>query len=225
MRLKTSALRSWIPVAVLLGFAIPAHVQAQFGIGVRASTLGIGAEVSYRPSDRFGVRGGFNYFQLTKDSDVQGIAYEVTPHLENGTAIVDFFPLGGSFHVSAGVLFNHNEGRLVARLTEDVTIGNDTYTPSQVGSLAGVVDFKKTAPYAGIGFSGQGRVSFLFDLGVGFTGTPRANLTGTTNLVGQQKTEFDANVLSEQTQLRADIADKSYLKYHPVLSLGLRIGI
>jgi hypothetical protein len=106
-----------------------------------------------------------------------------------------------------------------------VVIGNDTYTPSQVGSLTGVVDFKKTAPYLGIGFSGQGRVSLLFDLGVGFTGTPRVNLAGTTNLTGQAKTQFDADVASEQAQLRADIADKSYLKYHPVLSLGLRIGI
>lgn len=225
MRLESAMLRGWIPAAVMLGFVVPTPVQAQFGVGARASTLGFGAEVSYRPNNRLGVRGGFNYFRLTKDSDVQGIAYALTPKLENGTAIVDFFPLGGAFHLSAGLLFNHNEGRMVARLTEDVVIGNDTYTPSQVGSLTGVVDFRKSAPYAGIGFSGQGRVSFLFDLGVGFTGTPRVNLAGTTNLTGQAKAQFDADVASEQNQLRSDIADKSYLKYHPVLSLGLRIGL
>jgi hypothetical protein len=225
MRFKSAAIGSSTLAVAILGFAVPARLQAQFGVAARASTLGLGAELSYRPSDRVGVRGGFNYFQLTRESDVQGIAYRVTPHLENGTVILDFFPLGGSFHLSGGLLFNHNEGRLVARLTEDVVIGNDTYTPSQVGSLTGIVDFKKTAPYAGIGFSGQGRVSFLFDLGVGFTGTPRANLTGTTNLTGQAKAQFDADILSEQVQLRADIADKSYLKYHPVLSLGLKIGL
>jgi hypothetical protein len=225
MRLKRAAIRSLALAAAMLGVAVPARLQAQFGVAVRAATLGLGAEVSYRASDRVGVRGGFNYFQLTRESDVQGINYRVTPHLENGTVILDFFPMGGSFHLSGGLLFNHNEGRLVARLTEDVTIGNRTYTPSEVGSLTGLVDFKKTAPYLGIGFAGQGRVSFLFDLGVGFTGTPRANLTGTTNLTGQEKAQFDANVASEQAQLQADIADKSYLKYHPVLSLGLRIGL
>jgi hypothetical protein len=225
MWLKRAATHNSALVAAILGFAMPDRLQAQFGVAARASTLGLGAEVSYRPSDRVGVRGGFNYFQLTRESEVQGINYRVTPHLENGTVILDFFPLGGSFHLSGGLLFNHNEGRLVARLTEDIQIGSTTYTPSQVGSLTGIVDFKNTAPYAGIGFSGRGRVSFLFDLGVGFTGTPRASLNGTTNLVGSEKAAFDANVASEQAQLRADIADKTYLRYHPVLSLGLRIGL
>lgn len=225
MRLKGATRRGWIPATILLGFLVPSPAQAQFGVGVRASTLGIGAELSYRVNRILGVRGGFNYFQLTKDATVQDIAYRVTPHLENETLIADLYPLGGSFHLSGGLLFNSNEGRLVARLTQNVQIGDSTYTPSQVGSLNGRISFNKTAPYVGIGFAGRGRVSFLFDLGVGFTGTPKADLTGTTSLTGQAKTEFDANVAKEQAQVRSDIADKSYLKYHPVLSLGLRIGI
>jgi hypothetical protein len=225
MRLKSAAIRSSVLAAAILGFAVPARLQAQFGIAARVSTLGIGGEVSYRVSRILGVRGGINYFSLTKNATVQGIDYTITPHLENETLIADLYPLGGSFHLSGGLLFNSNEGRMVARLTQNVQIGDSTYTPSQVGSLRGTISFNKTAPYLGLGFAGRGRVSFLFDLGVGFTGTPKADLVGTTSLTGQAKTQFDANILKEQTQVRSDISDKSYLKYHPVLSLGLKVGL
>jgi hypothetical protein len=49
-------------------------------------------------------------------------------------------------------------------------------------------------------------------------------LIGTTPLTGQAKTQFDANVASELAQVQTDIDGKSYLKFHPVLSLGLKVG-
>jgi len=206
-----------------LPLALPATLTAQFGVAARGSTLGLGVEVSYRASKNFGVRAGGNYFEFTKDVSEEEIDYAATPHFENGTAILDLYPLGGSFHLSGGLLLNHNKGTLDAHLNQNIEIGGQTYTPQQVGSLVGTVDFKKTAGYLGLGFAGNGRVSVLFDLGVGFTGTPRVDLVGTTNLTGQAKTEFDNNVAEEEAELRAKIDDKSYLKYHPVLSLGVKV--
>lgn len=211
--------------AVLSLLLFPTPGAAQFGIGARASTLGLGAEVFWRGNRNLGLRGGINYLEFSKDATVENIAYHLTPHFENYTAIADFFPTGGSFHLSGGVLYNKNNGVMDARLTSNIEIGNTTYTPSQVGSLTGTVDFRHTALYAGIGFSGRGRVSLLFDLGVGFTGKPRVDLVGTTSLTGAAKTQFDADVQSELAQIRTEIDGKSYLKYHPVLSLGLRIGL
>ena len=123
------------------------------------------------------------------------------------------------------MLLNRNEGRLVARLNQSIQIGGRTYTPAEVGSLIGTVSFQKSAPYVGIGFGGRGRFAVLFDLGVGATGTPRVDLVGVTPLTGAAKAEFDANVAQELANVRAEIAGKSYLKYHPVVSFGLRIGL
>src|SRR5688572_22043950 len=137
---------------------------------------------------------------------------------------VEVFPMGGAFHLSGGLLVNGNEGTLTARLNQNIDIGGTTYTPDEVGSLLGTVDFRSTAPYLGLGFAGRGRVALLFDLGVGFTGTPRVDLVGQTPLTGAAKAQFDANVAQELAEVRADIEDKSYLKLHPVVALGVKIG-
>jgi|KBSSwiStaDraftv2_1062776.scaffolds.fasta_scaffold62623_3 hypothetical protein len=224
MRLQNPTFRLATIVGLSLGILLPQALAAQFGLAARGSTLGIGVEVSYRVNRVVGVRAGGNYFEFSKDATIENIDYTATPTFESGTAILDFYPMGGSFHLSGGLLLNRNEGRLDAKLNSNIDIGGRTYTPAEVGSLVGTVDFKKTAPYLGIGFAGRGRISILFDLGVGFTGTPRVDLIGQTPLTGPEKAEFDARVAQELAEVRADIEDKSYLKYHPVLSLGLKIG-
>ena len=210
--------------ALGLPLLLPATLHAQFGLAARASTLGIGAEVSYRLSPMVGFRVGGNYLEFSRDATIEDIDYHLTPHFENGSAIVDLFPMGGALHISGGLLINDNEGRMVARLNHDIEIGGTTYTPDQVGSLIGAVDFRKTAPYLGLGLAGRGKVAVLFDLGVGFTGTPRASLAGLTPLTGSAKAQFDANVADELAQIQAEIDGKSYLKFHPVVSVGFKIG-
>jgi len=64
----------------------------------------------------------------------------------------------------------------------------------------------------------------LVDLGVGFTGTPRVDLVGATNLTGAAKDQFDANVEQERQEAQAEINDHKILRYHPVVSLGLKIS-
>jgi len=198
--------------------------EAQVGFAARASTLGVGAEVSFRVGRVLGVRIGGNYLNFSRSATIEDIAYSVTPHLENGTAVVDLYPLGGSFHLSGGVMLNRNEGTMVATLAHDMQIGDRTYTPSEVGSLTGTVSFNRTAPYVGLGFAGRSRVAVLFDLGVAATGRPIINLVGTTNLTGPEKDQFDANVASERAKIETEVDKHSFLKFHPVFSLGLKFG-
>ncbi len=212
-------------LALVLAGAVPASLLAQVGIAARASTLGIGAEVSYRASRNVGFRAGGNWLSFSRDGTIDEIDYEITPRFENGTATLDLFPFGGAFRVSGGVMLNGNEGHLDAVLNQPVRIGGVTYTPQQVGSLIGRVTFRETAPYAGLGFEGSGRVAFLFDLGVAFTGTPRASLIGNSNLTGVEKQVFDANVELEEMRVQAEIDEREYLKYHPILSIGLRFRL
>ena len=170
------------------------------------------------------MRLGGHYLEFSSDRIIEGIAYRFTPHFENGTAILDFYPFGGSFHLSGGLLLNYNQGRLTARLTENIQVGGQTYTPEEVGSLIGTVSFQRTAPYVGFGFAGQGGFGLVFDVGIGMTGKPRIGLVGETNLTGAEKAQFDANVELERVDVEAEIERRKYLRFHPVVSFGFRIG-
>lgn len=212
-------------VAGILAVTLSAPAVAQVGIGIRASTLGVGGEISLRPSRYLGLRAGGQYLRFTRTATIEGIDYDMTPKLQSGTAILDLHPFGGSFHLSGGMVWNSNQGDVVARLAGPITIGGQTYQPDQVGSLTGKVAYDTDyAPYAGLGFAGRGRVSLLFDLGLVFSGYPTVSLTGSPNLTGVEKDVFDQNVAQEVADIQADIESRSYLKYYPVVSLGLRFG-
>jgi hypothetical protein len=213
---------AWLLTA-LLGFAAQAG-QSQISLAARASTLGVGAELSFRAGRNLGIRLGGNYLQFSHDATIEDISYHVTPHFENGTAILDVHPFGSSFHFSGGLLLNYNDGQLIAMLAHDVDIGGTTYHPQDVGSLTGTVTFNQTAPYLGVGFAGRSRVALLFDLGLGFTGKPQVELVGTTNLTGQAKQEFDANVERERVKVQSEIDQHKILRYHPVVSFGIKFG-
>ena len=213
---------AWLVVVLLIAAARAG--QSQVALAARASTLGLGAELSFRAGRNIGIRLGGNYLQFSHDATIQDISYHVTPHFENGTAILDLHPFGSPFHLSGGLLLNYNDGQLVATLAHDVDIGGTTYHPQDVGSLTGTVTFNQTAPYLGLGFAGRSRIAILFDLGLGFTGKPQVELVGTTNLTGQAKAEFDANVQRERVQVQSDIDKHKYLRYHPVVSFGIKFG-
>jgi hypothetical protein len=223
--MRLVALSRTAVVVLLAGGAFPTGAVAQFGVAARASTLGIGAEVSYRASSHLGVRAGGNWLRFTRDGTVDEIDYEITPRFKNATALLDVFPFGRAFHVTGGIMMNGNEGQLDGVVNQPVRIGNTTYSPEQIGALTGTVTFDDIAPYLGLGFAGSGRVAFLFDIGVAFSGTPRATLVGNSTLTGAEKAAFDANVELEQMELQAEIDDREYLKYHPVISVGLRIRL
>lgn len=203
--------------------AMPA--TGQVGIGIRASTLGIGGELSYRPGRLVGLRIGGNYFSFTRSATIEGIDYDLTPTLKSGLGLVELHPFGGSFHLAGGLVWNDNEGAIAARLNGPVTVGTQTYQPSQIGELTGLVRYDDSyAPYLGLGLGGQGRISLLFDVGVVFSGYPRVSLTGGSQLTGQEKAVFDQNVQQEVAEIQTEIESRKYLKYHPVVSLGLRVG-
>src|ERR1051325_9792957 len=117
-------------------FALAAREgRGQIALAARASTLGVGAELSFRAGRNLGIRLGGNYLQFSHDATIEDISYHVTPHLENGTAILDLHPFGSSFLFSGGLLLNYNDGQLIATLAHDVDIGGTTYHPQDVGSL------------------------------------------------------------------------------------------
>lgn len=185
-----------------------------FGLGVKAGTLGLGVEGTFPISERVNVRAGVNNYSLSGNEDASGIHYDGKLDLQSGALLFDWHPFAGTFRLSAGLMYNKNTLHLTATPTSNQDIGGTTYTPAQIGTLTGDVTFKKSAPYAGLGWGNaarHGRFGFSFELGALFQGSPKVSLSASGGAVSQ----IDLN--SEAQQAEADLDN---FKIYPVIALG-----
>ncbi|HWP36732.1 MAG TPA: hypothetical protein VNL18_04175 [Gemmatimonadales bacterium] len=210
-----AAIAAVVTTSTVNGQGIP------ISIGVRASTLGLGGELALGLTDRVELRGVGNYFSLDRDMDLSGTPFNVDLKLRSAGALLDLY-LAGPLRLTAGGMWNGNNLSGNATISGTVSIGDSTYTATQVGRLDATLDFKKFAPYVGFGFSGRGRVSFFFDLGLVLQGSPDISYVPTTTLTGAARTTLLAEVDKEITQVEDDI---SFFKYYPVVGLGLRFKL
>lgn len=209
--------RIFVPLMVFLFAGILSAGDRNVGVGLRAGTLGWGAEIGFGVSDRFALRGGYYTASLSEDYDDAGILYDGDLDIGGLGAIVDFHPFKGGFHLSAGIFANENELGITATPTTSQDIGGTVYTPAEIGTLSGVIAFDSTAPYFGIGWgriAGNKRVSFLSDLGVLRQGSGDVLLTSSTGLVST------VDLQTEIAEIEADIEDYDLW---PVISFGVAI--
>jgi len=178
--------------------------------------LGLGGEVAAKVATDINVRFGFNDLNLDfDDKDIEDIEYDLGVDLSSVSALVDWHIFADSFKITGGFISMDNTINLDARPSENVEIGDTTYTPAQVGTLKGNLDIDGLAPYLGIGwgnpFTCSRRWGFTVDLGVAFTDSPDVSLYST-GIVSQVDLEKE----------RRDIEDDmDFFRIYPVLSLGL----
>ncbi len=197
-----------------------AFAQKDTGIAVKASTLGAGVEVIKGVSDKLEARLGLNWFSYDHDSTEAGIKYDIDLDLLSVGLLLDYRPFDSNFFLSAGVLWNDNELDLTAKYAGTVTIGDNTYTSSQAGTVRGNLSFDDFAPYIGLGWRSKlgsnSSWSFTFELGVLYQGSPNVSLTADGSLASNSA--FLADLEKERSQLDDDLDD---YKYYPVVSIGL----
>jgi hypothetical protein len=206
------------------------------GIGVKASLLGAGIEVATPLARCFNLRAGFNAFSYNRGFHKDGVVYNGQLSFRSTEAHLDWFPFGGSFHISPGLLaYNGNEINANASVSagQTFTLNGVTYTSDPADPIigAGKVDFKKSGPMLTAGFGNlvprnHHHISIPFELGAIYTGAPRTTLNlngGACDANGQfcetidNNPSFQSNVQAEQTKLQKDV---SAFKFYPVLSLG-----
>ena len=138
-------------------------------LAVKAGTDGAGVELEYGFGSVFGARlqvnGGTFSHHLTKTS----VYYDGHLRFRNAMALADWHPGGGSWRVSAGLVYNDNKVDLNALPTGGTfTINGNTYPAASVGSYKGTLSFDKVAPYLG----SAGLLGIMHDDGwevIGFT--------------------------------------------------------
>jgi len=194
-------------------------------ISARFGTLGAGLEYERSFTDSFNGRLGFNTFNFDKDFDASGIDYEGELDFSNVTALIDYHPGGVKFRITSGIAYNGNSINAIGSPANgNFNLNGVTYTAAEVGTLSGDIEFDSIAPYLGIGYGNAAKVSgswgFNIDLGVLFSGAPKANLqvdcgTAVPTMICNQ-IQSDAN--QEAVAFEEDLDD---FEVYPVITLGI----
>jgi hypothetical protein len=205
---------------------LPTVSQADTSIGLRAGTLGLGAELSFAISQRVALRlGADTYSPKTVTITQQDIDYDAKAKLRSGSLLVDWFPFANNFRISLGAMVNQNKVTATGKPTGgSFTLDGQTFNAADVGTLDAEVTFKKTVPYFGIGYGRpiNGGLSFISDLGVMFQGTPKSTLTASCGGAAPPGSANCDQIRSAVAAEQATLDDNlSKFKYYPVFSIGL----
>jgi len=227
--------------AALLALA-PASVFAQAstpnaGVAFKFGVLGAGVDVAVPVGSRVNVRGGFSGLSLSHEFEDDGLVLDANLKLRSASAHLDWFPFGGGFHLSPGVMFyNGNEMHATVRADSGGTfdLNDRTYRSSPTDPVRGdaSVVFKRVAPSVMMGWGnivprGGKHWSIPFELGVVFSKAPTATLGLTGSVcdpsgVNCRSVATDAGVQADVRAQEAEINDTiDVLKMIPVVSIGI----
>ncbi len=196
------------------------------GIGLKIGTLGVGVDIEHYFSKKHALRFNPNYFKYTKDNkEIGDVSYDAKLTLKNVGLLYDYHPWESSFRISLGAYYNGNKLTGTARPSGSVTFGGKTYNPGEIGRVEAKVDFKKVAPYLGIGWSSPDKEGwhFIGDIGVMYVGSPKiwtkAYASKTLPNYNQIQADLDNRVETEKQKIYNDV--KKY-KWWPVISIGIQ---
>jgi hypothetical protein len=204
-------------LALALAASGTAVADNNFGIGLKAGTLGLGVEGTWRPLPYIDFRLGANAYDYNYVDVQAGVNYDSTITLETLYATVNFrFPMS-PMRISVGAFSNDNVFNLNSAESGSFDIGGTTFTAADIGELTSEASFDSTSPYLGIGFDFTlaGKVGLNMDFGVLWQGDPKVSMSAN-GLLANDPT-FLAAVETERLQLEDDM---SSFKAWPVISLG-----
>jgi len=215
--------------------AKPSKRPSGVGIGIRVSTLGIGAEAAVAVTHRTNVRAGFNAFAFSRGYDNNGVHYAGDLKWLSGEAHFDWFPFAGNLHLSPGLIAyndNHVNATATAPGGTSFKLSGTSYESDPADPVTGTakLDFNKVAPTLLLGFGNlvprRGRhFSVNIEAGVAFQGSPIialslagsvCNPSGTSCRTIASDPTVQSNIQGQQTKISNDL---SPFKYYPLLSL------
>jgi hypothetical protein len=206
----------------LLAGLLGAGAQAQVAVTADLGTTGVGAHLVLPIQPQLNGRVGLNYFNYDVDHSAGSVDYNARAKLKTFDLLLDWYPSAtGIFRLTAGALYNGTRADVTGRpnAAGTFTINGTQYSAGDVGRLEGKADFRKAAPYIGIGWGNalakESGWSFGADVGAFFQGSARVRL----NSVGCQASsaicsQLARDVAVEQANLEDD-ADS--FKVYPVL--------
>lgn len=193
------------------------------GLGLRAGTTGLGADLGFGLTDSVSLRLGYAGLAVSRDFDEDDVRYDAKIRLSNLSALVDW-RFWRQMRLTAGLVRAKNTADLVGRPTADTfTINDVEYDADEIRRLRGEARVGRDAtPYLGIGYGDISRPGFslFMDLGIMFHGSPSVDLSVSCGATARCA-ELRRDVAREERDLRDEVAK---FKYYPVFNLGLAFG-
>lgn len=218
--MKSTAFKAMLAA---LALATTGTAAADFGVGVKAGTLGLGIEGRWEPPVPWiDVRVGMNRYDYEYTSGYAGIDYDTTLALDSFYLTGNLKFPASPFRFTLGAFSNGNELQMLSADTggADFDIGGANFPVANVGALRATSSFEDTAPYAGVGFDFEvlGKAGLNLDFGVLWQGEPVVTLEATNwdNLSGPEQAILGPALELERQQLEDDASD---FKAYPVVSL------
>lgn len=197
--------------------------NADFGVGLKAGTLGLGIEGRWAPLPWLDLRAGANRYDFDDTVSEGGINYDATMSLDTYFLTGNIRFPASPFRVTAGAHSNGNELRLLSQDTggAPLIIGGTNFDTAEIGALGGITSFDSTSPYLGFGYDFEvfGKVGMNFDIGVLWQGEPNVYLFATQYDTASPATQaaLDDAFMEEMAELEDAFSD---YKAWPVLSLS-----
>lgn len=219
--MNSRTLKAAVAAAALLASG---SAMADFGVGVKAGTLGIGVEGRWDPIiPWFDLRVGMNRYDFEDNGNYSGVDYDATLALDSYYLTANFKVPMSPFRFTVGAFSNGNELQMQSADTGGLPldIGGASFPAGNVGALRSTTSFDSTAPYAGVGFDFElfGKAGLNLDFGVLWQGEPTVSLEATNwdNLSGAEQALLGPALDAERAELQNEISD---YKAWPVLSLA-----
>jgi len=219
MERKTSAILMLVST-VLLCYACGCADSGGLAIAGKASTLGLGGELTTGITPNVNARVGINALDVDFDEEFDDIEYDAGVDFSSVSALVDWHIFNDNFRISGGVISMDHKIDIDATPTGPEDIGGVPYNAAEIGTLSGDIEVDDLAPYVGIGWGDPmdpgKRWGFYCDFGVAFTNAPDVDLSA--NGTKAADPAFQANLAKERKDIEDDV---DIIKFYPVLSIGL----
>lgn len=204
-------------LSVLLSCGAGCQDSGKYAVSGKVSTLGLGGEFTTGVTSNVNARVGLNMLDFDIDEEeIEDIEYDIELDFSSFSALADWYVFNGSFRISGGVISMDHEINLDASPSDEIDIGEGTYSPADIGTLSGCVEIDDVAPYVGIGWgnplTSNRRWGFTCDFGVAFTSSPDVKLTATGAVAGL------AEDLAKEIKDIEDDVDKFEL--YPVIAVS-----
>lgn len=212
----------------LAALAASMSAQAQVGAAVTADlgTTGAGFHLVVPMESNLNGRFGANYFKHDFEKRSGLVDYKLDGKLATFDVLFDWYVIPhSSFRLTGGILYNGSRFKVlgVPATNGSFNFNGINYLAADFGALKGEVNFRRAAPYIGIGWGNaltpNKRWNFNADIGVFHQGKARVNLIAygcTTNVTFCKQLANDVNI--EELRLQEEVSD---YKIYPVLRAGI----
>lgn len=225
-------IRTLLAALVLLSSTTAQAID--FGVGVKAGTLGAGVDFSIALTQTINARlslttidRDFDETLEIEDSD-NTATLDSTINLNFGSTalLFDWHVFDGTFHLTAGMLKNDSKLDLQGTITDATVVFDgtsyDVSTEFVDPNMSGKISFGDSfEPYIGLGWgrkaSPHSGFSFSAEIGVVLT-DPKVTLTAPEAVNPAVQTQLDADVKAAEDAAAEDL---SAFEVWPVLSIGL----